>query len=575
MSTQISIGALEAGESVPINLEGLPEARLLIAGNSGAGKSQTLRRLIEQTYGKIQQIIFDPEDEFFTLREKLDFVLTGSDDADFPTSPDSAVALAQKVIDLNLSIVLGMNELELEERYAFVAKFLHAIIHMPKAKRRPIMIVIDEADMYAPEGCEKATRGKTAAGDAGLEMVDLAIRGRKRGLCMVIATNRVAMVSTTVRAPCVNKLIGRQSLDIDIDRAAKDLGMSKTKDVLRFLEAGDFYAVGPMFGLQTNVEKIHVGDVITTHPKPGSSVPAAPPPRAQVAKILAELASLSESDEPAEPSRDCTACPSLRIERDRLKGQLEAMEDDSRREALRSWKLGFNACKDYVAALDAGDVIERALMDELPDDVRALPSTLRADLDAVDYTRPPAKLANKEPQRAVDHAKAKPVEIVRPATGSAMAERLSEMERTMLIAVAQHRDGLTKGQVLLIAGYASSGHASKAFASIERQGLVSRNDNRLVITAIGRGVLGPDYKPLPTGKALLKHLIEGNKLTEMERAMLQCVASVNPQPIAKGRVLIETGYSSSGHASKAFAKLTRMNWLTKSGSMLALSQDLR
>lgn len=63
--TNISLG------SNSIDLERLIESKLLIQANSGGGKSWTIRRLLEQSNGKVQQIVLDIEGEFGSLRESL------------------------------------------------------------------------------------------------------------------------------------------------------------------------------------------------------------------------------------------------------------------------------------------------------------------------------------------------------------------------------------------------------------------------------------------------------------------------------------------------------------------------
>jgi DNA helicase HerA-like ATPase len=55
--------------NVPINLPVLLESRMLVQANSGAGKSWTLRRILEQTAAGVQQLVIDPEGEFASLRE--------------------------------------------------------------------------------------------------------------------------------------------------------------------------------------------------------------------------------------------------------------------------------------------------------------------------------------------------------------------------------------------------------------------------------------------------------------------------------------------------------------------------
>ena len=72
----ISLGVheLNAGTGISLNLVKLLDGRLLIQGASGAGKSWTLRRLMEQSAGRIQQIIVDPEGEFVSLAEELGYL---------------------------------------------------------------------------------------------------------------------------------------------------------------------------------------------------------------------------------------------------------------------------------------------------------------------------------------------------------------------------------------------------------------------------------------------------------------------------------------------------------------------
>jgi hypothetical protein len=68
----------------------LLETRLLVQANSGGGKSWALRRILEQTATKVQQLVIDPEGEFATLREKFDYVICAPHDADAIATPRTA-----------------------------------------------------------------------------------------------------------------------------------------------------------------------------------------------------------------------------------------------------------------------------------------------------------------------------------------------------------------------------------------------------------------------------------------------------------------------------------------------------
>ena len=49
-----------------IDVDRLVETRMLLQANSGAGKSWAIRRLLEQTHGRCQQIVLDVEGEVYT-----------------------------------------------------------------------------------------------------------------------------------------------------------------------------------------------------------------------------------------------------------------------------------------------------------------------------------------------------------------------------------------------------------------------------------------------------------------------------------------------------------------------------
>ena len=69
---------IKLNDDISIDLERLIESRMLIQANSGGGKSWASRRFIEQTFGKKQLIIIDPEGEYGNLRSEFDFVYIGT-----------------------------------------------------------------------------------------------------------------------------------------------------------------------------------------------------------------------------------------------------------------------------------------------------------------------------------------------------------------------------------------------------------------------------------------------------------------------------------------------------------------
>jgi hypothetical protein len=179
--SRIVIGKAD-GKDVVVDLTTLLPTRLLLQAGSGGGKSWAIRVLAEQFFGKVQVIIVDPEGEFATLREKYPYVLVGKG-GETPADPRSAALVAHRLLELQASAVCDLYDLKSHLRHSWVKTFLDALIEAPKELRTPCVVVVDEAHMFCPEKGESEAYGS---------MVDLCTRGRKRGLCAVFATQRLA-----------------------------------------------------------------------------------------------------------------------------------------------------------------------------------------------------------------------------------------------------------------------------------------------------------------------------------------------------------------------------------------------
>ena len=223
-----------------IDIEELLATRLLVQGNSGSGKSHLLRRLLEESAGLVQQVVIDPEGDFVTLAEPFGHVVIDGS----AYAGDEIVRLAARIRTHRASVVLALDGLELEAQMRCAATFLNTLFDAPREEWYPALVVVDEAQVFAP----------AAAGDVSDEvrrislaaMTNLMCRGRKRGLAGIIATQRLAKLAKNVAAEASNFLMGRTFLDIDMVRAADLLGMERRQaEQIRDLARGHFLGLGP------------------------------------------------------------------------------------------------------------------------------------------------------------------------------------------------------------------------------------------------------------------------------------------------------------------------------------------
>nr|CAM77605.1 conserved hypothetical protein [Magnetospirillum gryphiswaldense MSR-1] len=221
MTVAIEMGTIQAGFPATLDLEELLATRLLVQGNSGSGKSHLLRRLVEQSAQWVQQALIDPEGDFVTLAEQFGHVVV-----DAAAHTEAALQqIAARVRLHRVSVVLNLENLETERQMRHAAAFLGGLFDVDRDYWFPMLVVVDEAQLFAPAAAgEVSDEARKASLGA---MTNLMCRGRKRGLAGIIATQRLAKLAKNVAAEASNFLMGRTFLDIDMSRAADLLGMER------------------------------------------------------------------------------------------------------------------------------------------------------------------------------------------------------------------------------------------------------------------------------------------------------------------------------------------------------------
>ncbi len=258
VDTHIIIGEDAAGHPVRIDMEELLATRLLVQGNSGSGKSHLLRRLLEESAGMVQQVVIDPEGDFTSLADLFPHVVIDG----AAHSAAEIEALARRVREHRASIVLALEGLDVEQQIRCAAHFLGALFDAPREHWFPALVVVDEAQMFAPAAAGEI--GEDTRRIALTAMTNLMCRGRKRGLAGIVATQRLAKLAKNVAAEASNFLMGRTFLDIDMARAADLLGMERRQaENIRDLERGRFLGLGP--AISRRPVPIRIGSVQSGH----------------------------------------------------------------------------------------------------------------------------------------------------------------------------------------------------------------------------------------------------------------------------------------------------------------------
>ena len=146
MTASISIGTDSHGKDVLVDVEELLATRLLVQGNSGSGKSHLLRRLLEESAPLVQQVVIDPEGDFVTLADRYGHVVIDAGDY----NEREIVKMATRIREHRASVVLSLEALEIDAQMKCAASFLNALFDAPRDHWYPALVVVDEAQMFAP-----------------------------------------------------------------------------------------------------------------------------------------------------------------------------------------------------------------------------------------------------------------------------------------------------------------------------------------------------------------------------------------------------------------------------------------
>ncbi len=261
--------------NVEIDEKRLITERTFICSMTRYGKSYCIRKIAEESFGKIGIIIIDPEGEYTSLREKFPFLIIGKD---IPLNPDTAEFIAETVLKENLSIIIDSSTADTIDEQEFVKRFIDRFMDLELIKKKSYLFMIEEADEFAPE------KGVYKSGSLR-SVINLAKKGAKRGLGLILASQRPAMISKFVLSQCANQIIGHTEWSGDRKVLQQYLRIeSEVINKIAELKAGEFYFKGN-FIQEPQILKIN--PVETTHL--GGTPTLSPPTTKELKNIISKL----------------------------------------------------------------------------------------------------------------------------------------------------------------------------------------------------------------------------------------------------------------------------------------------
>jgi len=553
-------------------------------GVSGSGKTYGAGVFVEGLVSVgAQVVVIDTVGNWWGLRlasdgrkPGLQIPVIGGDKGDLPLSSDHGELMAQTVAETKSSLVLDVSDFTDGELRKFVTAFAKSLLMHKKRRPSPTMVVWEECQDIIPQ---------TMYGDDA-KMVGAVQRLIKRGRNYGVGTALISQRTAAVNKGCLNQIetmfafrttapLDRKAITEWVDYtgagdAARKLGKNapgRLTEMLPELATGSCIVYSPHW-----LERFEVVSISKKQTFNASSTPdfdsddrAKELGAVDLRELEAKLATVVKEAEENDVAKlkakihelegrlskapSITAETQATLESAIATAELKVMDRDLRLAEISG--LHNNLLAAYRAlqmnAQRARDLITTGL---------------GAATEATTVSAPPP------PPRHVPHAavtgdygqqRARTV-----ATSARKSDGLTPMERNFLTALAQY-GRMGKARLRTVTGYAASGPVSTAFAKLLAEKWAVDVGGELELTPAGRRVLG-DYERLPQGDRLREFLLNGSKLSTMEKKLLDVACRHHPRPVGKASVREAAGYAASGPVSTAFAKLIALGYLANHGA---------
>lgn len=562
------------GLELPVDVVTQPIA---ILARRGAGKTYTASVIVEEVVrAKVPVVVLDPTGAWWGLRSSVDgerpglpVVIFGGDHGDVALEPSAGKVIADVVIDHPGAYVVDLSAFESKAaEVRFAADFLERLYRGKRRETGPLLLVVDEADMFAPQ--QPRDRGDQLRTLGALESI--VRRGRIKGLGDLLITQRAAVLNKNVLTQ-TEVLVVMQTTGPQ-DRAAIDEwiagnGTREERDQvlgsLASLERGEAWVWSPSFLRILQRVRIRTRTTFDSSRTPEAGE-AAIAPRAfaqvDIAQLDARIAATVEQQKANDPAelkrrireleRQLAERPAEKVVETVVETVVESVEvpvlTEDDRQMLRDLSLSIhNAAASGLAASDQlGGAIAtligrvnqtptREREERAPRGVPAAPARGRGDT-AVATLAPAA--SRRDPASAVD--------------GEGV--QLGRAERALLTALVQFPDGLSKARLSLVSGYSSTSSSfSNALGALRSAGLVDRGVSPIRATPAGLEAM-PVVPAPPTREERIAFW--GGRLGKAERTFLDVLTAAYPDSLTKEEISERTGYSATSSSfSNALGRL--------------------
>jgi hypothetical protein len=424
------------------------------------------------------------------------------------------------------------------------------------------MIMVDEAHKLCPQKEKSVSSGS---------VIDLQSLGRKRGLCGVLATQRLSKLNKDAAAECSNILVGRCS-NVDAAKACDELGLASNTEnrrELTQLATGEWKAVGPAFDFD-ELQEFRGALARTSHAKRGASL-SPPKPSRKIKKVLPQLEAIQ-----AKTVQEIADLASAKQEVTTLRRQLTTAKKE---QAVRTVEKPVVDEKAIARAVKARDKkfqpvinVAKRIIADLTGRLKKIGNVVEypdwEDLDAVYQNsmkieeKAPASKPESKPKRPSKPGPVKP----NPTNGDVTSSQQRVLDSiAWWEEVGKHEPD--KAVVAVMAGYKVSGNFNNLLGQLRTEGYVTYPSGGCVsLTESGVEVAN---HPDELGTLEDLHDAWRAKLSTSQIKLLDVIITNYPNEMSKEELAEETGYQISGNFNNLLGQLRGFGVIVKRGPIKA------
>lgn len=537
---------LQLGPKLALPLDAVTQTFGVLAVR-GAGKSNLAAVLAEEMHAAgLPFVAIDPVGSWWGLRSNSDgkgpglaIPIFGGEHGDVPLDRGSGEMLADLIAEKRLSCVVDLTSFDSEAaKKSFLLAFATRLY---RKNKDPLHLFLEEADDYIPQ---RPMRDETHLLRAWENIVR---RGRARGIGLTLISQRSAALNKNVLTQIETLFALRTTGPQDRNAIEEWVKYhAQSRDLLESLSGladGEAWCWSPHW-LQ-RMERVHIRRRWTFDS-------GATPRQAQGARRIATLADVDLPSLTAEWS--ATIDRAKADDPKALHRRIAELEKQLASKTTATVEVPVLQVEEAELLAGLRNALDRASISLGAVAGRRWKEHPRAEFIAgAREGMIPNRAEPRRPTPALDGERKETLreKSARLRTGSSIATssrrtlpNLGAGERAILIAIAQHREGVTREQLSVLTGYKRSSRDTylQRLRAADFVRVADAGD-RLIATDAGADVLGSGYEPLPTGDALRSHWL--GRLPEGERRVLDVLVGAYPGAVERSAIDDLTGYKRS------------------------------